>query len=86
MSEIKVLGPKRDWIPDWEDPDTGEVSPGHWVNVIIAEALGSDGMVHCNMVTCGIEVAHPDVAAVRIHMAREALRHDMIRKGVWIDE
>lgn len=85
MTEIKVIGPTRERIFAWEDPETGEVHPEHWVNLMIAEAVGTDGHVYGEQVTCGIEVGIPGVTEMREYLPRQALKRRMKNLGVWAE-
>lgn len=83
-SEIKVLGPKRDLVPEWLDPETGEWHPEHFVQVILAEALGSDGDVHMHTLTTGEAVLdYPEFVEALKRSAATALEEHMRAKGVW---
>jgi hypothetical protein len=82
MTEIKIIGPAREHMPEWEDPDTGEVLEACDVHILIAEALGTDGQVHMMSATMGLEL-HPDVEAVYRGTLEAGLRHRMREMGVW---
>jgi hypothetical protein len=85
MTEIKIIGPMREHMPEWTDPDTGEVLEAQDVHVLIAEAIGTDGQVHGMSSTMGLEM-HPDVETVYRGILEAGLRHKMQTLGVWSDD
>lgn len=83
MTEIKVLGPFQERVFEWTDMATGEVYPEHWVTLMAAEAVGTDGTVYGEQVACGVEVNLPGVTALREYVLRQALKRRMKELGVW---
>lgn len=84
MTEIKVIGPVRELVPEWADPDTGDYYPEHWVQVILAEAIGTDGTVHTRTLTSGEAILdYPEFVENLKADAAKALEMAMRNEEVW---
>lgn len=82
-SRVSIIGPEREWVEEYVDPETGDVGGGYWVLAIIAEARGSDGQIHALSLIVGDDETpeHPAFASAAREMAIEALLNSMKEKG-----
>jgi hypothetical protein len=84
VTEIKTIGPIRELVPEWADPDTGDLYPEHWAQVILAEAVGTDGTVYMRSLTAGEAILdYPAFVENLKASAAKSLERDMRNKGVW---
>lgn len=82
MTEIRVSGPAREWMFEYDD-DGMRTGAGWWAQVLHFEAKGTDGQVHSIAVTTpDVEVDSPFIAVVK-RQGSAALEGLMREQGVW---
>lgn len=84
-TEIEIIGPWRDRVFGWVDTATGEHHPERWVTMMSAEATGTDGQVHGEVVICGAEIHVPGIPELRAYILRQTLKRNMKKQGVWAE-
>lgn len=83
MTDIKIVGPTGEWVEEFDDQlePTGE---GYYTQVLIFEALGTDGQLHIQSLSMPDDIGEKPEFLERF---REngvlALEHAMRQKGAW---
>lgn len=83
MTEIRVFGPAREWLHEYDDKGDELVGAGWWAQVLHFEAKGSDGRVHSIAVTTPDVEADSPFIAVAKRQGSAALEGLMREQGVW---
>ena len=83
MTEVKIVGPTREWVEEYDD-EFEPTGNGHYAQVLLFEAQGTDGQMYMQSLTMGDHVGdQADVLQRFRETGAYSLECMMRDKGVW---